>query len=208
MRPLTFTTLALTALLVGCGNSTTDAEAAQEYEANNASGPPEAQHRPPFVTIDVPLETLLGLVERRLAIAEPVALHKWDNATPVHAALRERQVVSNARNSAWRFKLTEERAATFMTEQIEANKLVQYQLLHSWRIQGEAPDTPRRDLQNDIRPQLDTLQAELLQTLASFDNHYRPDCAQRLALAIDSRALQPPLSQAMVRATGQLCHNP
>ncbi len=169
---------------------------------------PEAQCPTPFNADDSALNTLLKGIEQRLTTAQDVALHKWDNAQPVYAQQRERQVLANVRNNAWRYQLTPERAQAFFADQIEAHKMVQYSLINRWQVQGEAPDTPRRDLEQAVRPQLDDLQAVLLQSLANFDNAYRPDCASRLAATIDARATDPGLKQALVRATGQLCQTP
>lgn len=152
-----------------------------------------------------PLNTLLDTIEQRLASAEPVALHKWDNAQPVQDSEREQQVQADVRDNAWRYQLPADRAAAFFADQIEAHKMLQYRLLNHWRSQGQAPDSPRRDLQGQLRPELDDLQVSLLQSLARFDSHPSSDCAQRLTTAINKRALPPSLKQAVVRATGQLC---
>lgn len=179
------------------------------FHASNeqlAFSTPEDQCQPSVAPDDGPMNTLLDQLEKRLETAKDVALHKWDNAQPVRAAERERALLASVRHQAWRHKLAEERAVSVFTDQIEAHKLIQYNLLSRWQVKGGAPDTPRRDLAGALRPELDAQQSELLQSLANFDNSYRPDCAQRLAVAIDSRALDPSLRHAMVRATAQLCN--
>lgn len=83
--------------------------------------------------------------------------------------------------------------------------------LHKWdkaqpvQDNGRTPDTPRRDLQQELRPELDALQARLLQHLASLPSDTGSACNQRLASSINERGLSPLMKQAMVRATGQLC---
>ncbi len=168
---------------------------------------PEAQCQPPLAARDEPMDALLAQIEQRLAIAEEIALHKWDTAQAVQAVAREQQVLTNVRHSAWRYQLAPERAADFFADQIEANKMVQYGLIHQWQSRGAAPEKPRRDLYTVLRPQLDSLQDQLLKSFANFENNYRPNCASQLMTRIDGRALSPMLKQAMVRATGQLCHN-
>ncbi|MGE8324293.1 MAG: chorismate mutase [Pseudomonas sp.] len=165
----------------------------------------QAQCPPRQPSGEGPLGTLLGAIEQRLASAEPVALHKWDNTQPVQDSEREQQVQADVRNNAWRYQLPADRAAAFFADQIEAHKMLQYRLLNHWHSQGQAPDSPRRDLQGQLRPELDALQVSLLQSLASFDSHPSPNCAQHLATAIDKRALPPSMKQAVIRATGQLC---
>ena len=88
---------------------------------------------------------------------------------------------------------------------MEANKLLQYTLLSDWHREGAAPHTQRRDLQTDIRPQLDDLQGTLLQKLAAFDREPAAGCSTRLAKELAGRSAPQPLHQALVRATGQLC---
>lgn len=152
-------------------------------------------------TPDNALTALLDSIERRLALAEAVALHKWDNGQPVQATMREQQVLANVRAAAPGYGLAPQRAEAFFADQMEANKLVQYTLLSDWSRKGVAPHTQRRDLQGQIRPQLDELQAVLLQQLAAFDRLPATACSATVAKELDRR--QAP--QALVRATGQLC---
>lgn len=155
-----------------------------------------------------PLDQLLDAVERRLQLAEDVALHKWDQRTPVHAPERERQVLERVAEEAPRHGLTPERAQAFFGDQIEANKFIQYNLLNDWHYRGDAPDTERRDLETEIRPELDALQERLLSNLAQFDRDALPDCHRQLAVAISARPGDALLHHALARATGQLCPLP
>ncbi|MFG0410364.1 chorismate mutase [Pseudomonas sp. NY5710] len=154
---------------------------------------------------DTALSALLDNIERRLALAEAVALHKWDTGQPVQATLREQQVLANVRAAAPGHGLAPQRAEAFFADQMEANKLLQYTLLSDWHREGTAPHTQRRDLQTDIRPQLDDLQGTLLQRLAAFDREPAAGCSTRLAKELAGRSAPQPLHQALVRATGQLC---
>ncbi|MGE7994240.1 chorismate mutase [Pseudomonas sp. NPDC089554] len=155
-----------------------------------------------------PLDDLLDAVEQRLRLAEAVALHKWDQRSPVHAPERERQVLERVAEEAPQHGLTPERAQAFFGDQIESNKFVQYSLLNTWHYRGEAPDTERKDLETEIRPELDALQERLLSDLSQFDQHALPDCHKQLAIALSARPGDALLQHAMVRATGQLCPLP
>lgn len=157
---------------------------------------------------NVVFDPLLDSIERRLAVAEAVALHKWDNKQPVQATEREQQVLASVRQAAPALGLAPQRAEAFFADQMEANKLVQYTLLSQWHLAGQAPDTQRLDLTEVIRPRLDELQADLLAKLAAFDQHPVPGCAAQLAVAIANRPLLPAAQHALVRATGQLCDRP
>ena len=153
------------------------------------------------------LETLLDAIERRLDLAEAVALHKWDRGQPVQAVERERQVLTSARQAATAYQLDPARAEAFFADQIEASKLLQYYLLDSWHRERQAPDRPRRDLGQDVRPTLDRLQAQLLVALARFDQSASINCPGYLADALQRRTHEATRHLALIRATGQLCKN-
>ncbi len=104
------------------------------------------------------LAPLLGTIDERLAIADQVALSKWDSGKPVEDRQREREVIAGAVALAPAYKLSNEAVEQFFSAQIEANKLVQYAHLSDWHAQGKAPNDPRPDLVGQIRPQLDQLQ--------------------------------------------------
>ncbi|MDD2048074.1 chorismate mutase [Pseudomonas putida] len=152
-----------------------------------------------------PLQRLLDSVEQRLDIAEAVALNKWDTGQPVQASEREQQVVANAQAQATRFGVDGQRAAAFFTDQIEANKLLQYSALSRWQAAGSAPQTPRVDLARQLRPQLDSLQRTLLSDLAAFDRSRPVPCQPALAQAIEQRETNPQRTLALIRATAHLC---
>lgn len=152
-----------------------------------------------------PLEQLLDAIEQRLAIAEAVALHKWDKRQPVQASAREREVLARVRRAALDLGLAPQDAEAFFADQIEANKLVQYTLLFQWHLSGQAPDSPRLDLKTVIRPKLDRLESQLLEKLAALRRQELTACSQQVALAIASRPNLPYMKQAMIRASGHLC---
>lgn len=157
--------------------------------------------------LDTPssLTRLIDGIDHRLEIAEAVALHKWDQRQPVHAPQRERDVLSNVRQAAPAYQLSPDRAEAFFADQIEANKLLQYHYLNTWHQQRHAPETPRRDLASEIRPQLDNLQNQLLLDLTRFDQQRTSLCAGQLADALAQRPTNSPRHLALVRATAQLC---
>lgn len=94
---------------------------------------------------DTALSALLDNIERRLALAEAVALHKWDTGQPVQATLREQQVLANVRAAAPGHGLAPQRAEAFFADQMEANKLLQYTpaVRLAPRGRGAAHATPR-----------------------------------------------------------------
>src|SRR5215467_16389026 len=86
------------------------------------------------------LQRLVETSAQRLAIAEQVALAKWDSGTPVEDAAREAQVIASATEAAESRGLDAAWVSNLFRAQIEANKLVQYSLLAVWRRLGKAPD--------------------------------------------------------------------
>lgn len=102
----------------------------------------------------------------RLAIAEQVALAKWDSGTAVEDAPREAQVITGAVKMGESKGLDEASVSSFFRAQIEANKLVQYSLLADWRRAGKSPAHEPINLVNTIRPELDQVQTTLITELA------------------------------------------
>jgi chorismate mutase len=152
------------------------------------------------------LMPLLATVNERLAIADLVALTKWDSAKPIQDSDREAQVIANARQLAKQYGVSEDEVAQLLAAQIEANKLVQYGLLAEWQAAGKAPDTQRPDLKGQIRPQLDELQTRLLAQYARFSPfRAHPACSAWLSQALPPLASDPLHELALVRATGELC---
>lgn len=111
------------------------------------------------------LQPLVETSARRLAIAEQVALAKWDGKTPVEDASREERVLAGATKAGLSRGLDATSVSNFFRAQIEANKLVQYALLAEWRRAGKAPDHTPVDLARTIRPELDEVDKELIAEL-------------------------------------------
>lgn len=112
------------------------------------------------------VETLLALIDQRLAISEDVARSKWNSGAPVEDPARERDIVAAIGTQAAAYGLEPAFAETFFRAQIEASKVVQHARIAQWRAAGQAPFADVPDLQRDIRPQLDRLTTEMLAVLA------------------------------------------
>ncbi|WP_213940454.1 chorismate mutase [Pseudomonas sp. dw_612] len=152
------------------------------------------------------LQPLLVTLNERLNIGDLVALTKWDSGKPIQDSAREAQVIANAKTLAADRKLDPQDVGQLLAAQMEANKLVQYGLLAKWRAAGKAPDTPRPDLANQIRPRLDELQNRLLQQYADFLPYRNdPHCANWLGKARVNLTKDRLHELALIRATGELC---
>jgi chorismate mutase len=131
------------------------------------------------------LGPLVKTSARRLAIAEQVALSKWDSGAAVEDATREAQVIQGAVNAGEARGVDAATVTKFFKAQIEANKVVQYSLLAEWRRDGGAPTHPSINLAGVIRPELDQLQAELVSELAdTMEIRSGPKCRVEMANAI------------------------
>jgi chorismate mutase len=145
-------------------------------------------------------------MNERLQISEQVALTKWDSGKPIQDSAREAQVIANARKQAAQRKLDPDDVADLIAAQIEASKLVQYGRIAQWQAAHKAPDTPRPNLETEIRPKLDKLQITLLKQYAAFLPYRNdPNCPQWLAKGRSALIKDYLHGQAMIRATGELC---
>ena len=147
------------------------------------------------------LDTLLTLIEQRLALADEVARSKWNSGAAVEDLARENEIVETIGRDAGKYGLDPAFARSFFRAQIEASKLAQNARLAQWRAirQPKFADAP--DLQRDIRPQLDRLTPLMLDALSrSIPALHAPDAAMRLQAragdAAHAAALQPLLSAA------------
>lgn len=112
------------------------------------------------------LQPLVEMSARRLALAEQVALAKWDSHTSVEDPPREEQVIMSAIKEGESRGLGGPFMSKFFRAQIEANKVVQYSLLANWYRAGRAPGHAPVNLSKTIRPELDQLQTALIASLA------------------------------------------
>jgi chorismate mutase len=159
-------------------------------------------------------QPLVETTARRLAIAEQVALAKWDSQAAVEDAPREAQVITGAVKYGESRGLDRTFVSNFFRAQIEANKVVQYSLLADWRRAGTAPVHRPVDLASAIRPVLDRLQMELVTELADTaavraTTGCRADIAKAVGsyLAAHKHEARPLQAIALDRALASTCTN-
>jgi chorismate mutase len=120
-----------------------------------------------------------------LALAREVALAKWDTRSPVEDPTREAQVIAAAAKDGESKGLDRTFVSNFFAAQIEANKLVQYSLLAEWHRAGGAPKHRPVNLTEDIRPQLDQIEAVLIAELVETrDIRTNASCQENTAKAV------------------------
>ncbi|MRS97168.1 chorismate mutase [Ralstonia pickettii] len=153
---------------------------------------------------------LLRHLADRLVTADQVALSKWDSGQSVYDPAREAKVIANVSAEAPAYGLVAQDVSEVFTDQIEANKEVQYALLNDWRRAGAAPTAQRQSLPDVIRPKLDELQKSILQALRSAASaRSQADCPVQVAKEIGRVTHEKSLDTlhriALDRATARLC---
>jgi chorismate mutase-like protein len=113
------------------------------------------------------LESLRLAIDQRLLLAQAVARAKWNVQAPIEDVQREEQVIQAAIKQGAPLGLSSAWIQQVFRAQIEASKTVQRELYAKWTAQhaGKFDDAP--DLAKTIRPELDRLTAQLLQSMAS-----------------------------------------
>ena len=161
------------------------------------------------------LQPLVETSARRLAIAEQVALAKWDNGTPVEDTSREEHIIVVATKAGQSRGLDPASVSNFFRAQIEANKLVQYSLLAEWRRFGKAPDHMPVGLASTIRPELDDVDQALIAELEeSTAVRASTSCRTNIAKAVGKYAsahkkqFSPLKAIALDRALAAACIGP
>ncbi|CAB3721879.1 chorismate mutase [Trinickia soli] len=128
---------------------------------------------------------------QRLGIGDEVALSKWDSGASVEDVAREDAVLANAVAQGARANLAAADVTRFFRAQIEANKLIQYTLLATWRRTGYAPPHAPIDLTGTIRPELDRLQTKMIAELADAAPVLESkECAKDVARAVGRYAFE------------------
>jgi len=153
---------------------------------------------------------LLSHLADRLVTADQVALSKWDSGQSVYDPAREAKVIANVSGEAAAYGLAAADVGNVFTDQIEANKEVQYALLNDWRRAGAAPTAQRQSLPEVIRPKLDGLQKSILQALRdAAAARSQANCPTQVAHEVERVAREKSLDTlhriALDRATARLC---
>jgi chorismate mutase len=157
-------------------------------------------------------ESLLALADlaaQRVQIADDVAAAKWGTNAPIDDPVREQAVLRNAATKSTQLAIDPAMSAQIFTDQIEANKIVQYGLYSYWSSHPDRVPRSRPDL-GRIRPVLDQITDGLLTQLKTTQRT-RADrgCATELAAARQhakqARALDPLHDNALGRALESVC---
>ena len=114
------------------------------------------------------IDSLLGLIDQRLAIAAEVAKSKWNSGGAVDDPEREKQLLEAISVQAKAMAANDLTfISNFFQNQFDAGKIIQTRLLMHWL--ASYPDDYKfndaPDLMKDIRPKLERLNPELISAL-------------------------------------------
>jgi len=157
-------------------------------------------------------ESLLALVDvaaQRVQLADTVAAAKWGTDAPINDPAREQAVLDTVTTKSTQLGIDPGTSRAVFTDQIEANKAVQYGLYSQWRTHpGQAPAT-RPDLAQ-VRPILDRITDQLLATLkATQQLRTEPSCTAQLTETLHrvehTRHLDSLHEDALARSLTSIC---
>lgn len=112
------------------------------------------------------IDTLLKLINQRLAVAEKVAQAKWNSGAPIDDPAREHKILADLAADI-HDESDADRVFTlrFFQAQFDAGKIIQRQLHGQWQSQQRPAFAQAPDLARDIRPELDRLTPLLINSL-------------------------------------------
>ena len=111
---------------------------------------------------DDPLAALATTIAARLVVVEEVARYKWNARLPASDPTREAALLTNTLNAAAAIGVSPDRARTIVEAQLAASRTLQINAFERWRHAAQPPFEHVRDLDRELRPQLDALTQRLL----------------------------------------------
>jgi len=111
---------------------------------------------------------LAALIDERLALVTEVARYKWNTGAAIEDPPREQALMVSLRERAMSMGLPQARVDAFFFAQIEAAKQLQRELFVRWKREGRGKFAGIADLATTIRPGIDTVTGQMLQTLATL----------------------------------------
>lgn len=137
-----------------------------------------AENWRPGVSPDITRE-LAQLADERLVVVTEVARWKWNRNAPIEDAAREASLMAAQRSAALELGVPEARVEVFFGAQIIAARQLQHDLFARWRQAGAGKFEGVADLDGQLRPRIDALNAKMLAVLARWDGTPSPDLRGR-----------------------------
>jgi chorismate mutase len=153
---------------------------------------------------------LTDLLAERLLIADMAASAKYGTERPIDDVAREQKILDAVAARAANLGLSPDLTVAIFHDQIEANKLVQRGLYVRWNAHSAERPTRQPDLDKEVRPILDRITTQLLETLVATENsRMSASCKPRLYVASVGSAYAHKLDalhlQGLRRALLSLC---
>lgn len=117
-------------------------------------------------------EPLYDLINQRLGYMRDVAVHKAKQNMPVEDKVREQAVLSRSMEKARQLGLDAGSVEAFVMSQINVAKAIQRRYHQEWALQQDHAGFPLPDLTGTIRPALNQLGDEIIETLPAYLNRY------------------------------------
>lgn len=127
----------------------------------------------PGVFPDITRE-LAQLVDDRLAVVTEVARWKWNRNAPIEDPAREASLMAAQRSAAAELGVPEARVEAFFGAQILAARQLQHDLFARWRQAGAGKFEGVADLDGQLRPRIDAINARMLVALSHWDGTPSP----------------------------------
>lgn len=115
------------------------------------------------------IDRMLVMIDERLDVAPLVAQAKWNSGAPIEAPEREAQIIDQVTAQAGEAGVDEDFARRFFEKQFEASKQIQRRLHHRWLQEGRSAFADPPDLAEEVRPVLDRLTPQLIESLADIE---------------------------------------
>lgn len=160
-----------------------------------------------FASAESDVREVFDLVQARLSVMRAVAAWKHANNAPITDATREQRVLDRSVAEARRLGIDAASAHELFALQIRMARDVQEHLIASWQKQGG--DAERvRDLNQELRPELDRLGAQLLQSIyLALPELARADFVQRygsLIAVVDMPGIEAGDKEQLLKALASL----
>lgn len=125
------------------------------------------------------VEPLLLRLAERLGVAEDVARSKWNSRAPIEDVEREKQILAGLVQQAQTAGLDAQLAEKVFRAQIEASKQLQRLRHQQWQAQQQPAFASAPDLVKEVRPRLDKLTGQIIDTLGEAQPHLSKPEVQR-----------------------------
>ncbi|MEX0961814.1 MAG: gamma subclass chorismate mutase AroQ [Simkaniaceae bacterium] len=114
------------------------------------------------------IDDFLVLIQKRLALTDSIAKWKWNRTRPILNEEAEQKLLNQVAEKASEKGLNPESTKHFFRDQIEVAKLIQISHFENWSEEKVSKHDEDFDLNEDLIPQMQTINEALLSKLVSL----------------------------------------